>query len=100
MQRESSKSFFLGCLSYLFFCFGNSDYSTTSGGYWTAPPSEAPTTTKHIKPHNKRYSKVNVPVRVSAPLATTVVETAPPTLDANKRKQLPAWIREGKIFDY
>lgn len=78
--------------------FTSSEYTSSSGGYWTAPPTEAATTTKHIKPHNKRYSKVNVPVRVSAPLPPVAVETTTATLDANKRKQLPAWIREGITF--
>lgn len=59
----------------------SSDYSS---GYWTAAGSS-----KIIKPHNKRYSKVNVPVPVPPKQASVV-------LDAAKRKQLPAWIREGK----
>lgn len=58
-----------------------------SSGYWTAAGSS-----KVIKPHNKRYSKVNVPVPVS-PKQSVV-------LDAAKRKQLPAWIREGNSFLY
>ncbi|XP_025832810.1 arginine/serine-rich protein PNISR-like isoform X2 [Agrilus planipennis] len=58
----------------------SNDYTT---GYWTTSNAAK------IKPHNKRYSKVNVPrpAPVNAP--------EPVTLDANKRKQLPAWIREG-----
>lgn len=67
---------------------------SASGGYWTA--------NKQIKPHNRRYSKVNVPRPIQQQTSPTVaaelppvVPTAPPTLDANKRKQLPAWIREG-----
>lgn len=51
-----------------------------SGGYWPGPNSK-------LKPHNKRFSKVN-------PLRPSVVPE-PVTLDAAKRKQLPAWIREG-----
>lgn len=58
--------------------------SEYSGGYWTAAGSS-----KVIKPHNKRYSKVNVPVSVPP-------KQPPVILDAAKRKQLPAWIREGK----
>nr|XP_022908314.1 arginine/serine-rich protein PNISR-like isoform X3 [Onthophagus taurus] len=68
----------------------NYGYNTTSNyqsGYWTSSGGA-----KVIKPHNKRYSKVNVP--------TTVANTSVPppkvvNLDAAKRKQLPAWIREG-----
>lgn len=69
-------------------------------------------TQTEIKPHNKRYSKVNVPTKVTIitpPVSNTATVTsatetvevsaaAPvttPTIDANKRKQLPAWIREG-----
>ncbi|KAJ8918996.1 hypothetical protein NQ315_016900 [Exocentrus adspersus] len=71
----------------------NSDYNNTN--YWTGSNNH-----KHIKPHNKRYSKVNVPIRAAAPVPSVSVpmplETAaPPPLDAAKRKQLPAWIREG-----
>lgn len=55
-----------------------------TAGYWTAAG-----TNKVIKPHNKRFSKVNVPIQ---PKAATV------TLDAAKRKQLPAWIREGNFL--
>ncbi|KAK5649939.1 hypothetical protein RI129_000968 [Pyrocoelia pectoralis] len=58
-----------------------SDYT---GGYWTASGSK-------IKPHNKRYSKVNVSTR--PPASTPAID--PVMLDATKRKQLPAWIREG-----
>lgn len=80
------------------FVFLFSEYSTTNTGYWTGTSTES-AATKHIKPHNKRYSKVNVPVRVSTPLLPPVaIETATTTLDANKRKQLPAWIREGATF--
>lgn len=69
----------------------NNEYNNT--GYWTGSSNH-----KHIKPHNKRYSKVNVPIRTTAPIPPVPVplETPPaPTLDAAKRKQLPAWIREG-----
>lgn len=58
-------------------------------------------TQTEIKPHNKRYSKVNVPTKVTiiTPAAggdpPAIPEAAPPVLDTNKRKQLPAWIREG-----
>lgn len=58
-------------------------------------------TQTEIKPHNKRYSKVNVPTKVTiiTPAAggepPAISEAAPPVLDTNKRKQLPAWIREG-----
>lgn len=45
-----------------------------------------------MKPHNKRYSKVNIPTR--PPIATPTTPD-PVMLDATKRKQLPAWIREG-----
>ncbi|KAL3279106.1 hypothetical protein HHI36_016620 [Cryptolaemus montrouzieri] len=53
---------------------------------------------RQYKPHNRRYSKVNVPKSVTAipPVnipSTSDVETC--NLDASKRKQLPAWIREG-----
>lgn len=82
---------------FIIILFQYSEYSTASGGYWTGAPTEVVTATKHIKPHNKRYSKVNVPVRVSAPLPqVAAVENPTPSLDANKRKQLPAWIREGE----
>lgn len=68
-------------------------------------------TQTEIKPHNKRYSKVNVPTKVTIitpaagsgvpppviPEVPVVVPTTVPTLDANKRKQLPAWIREGLL---
>lgn len=57
------------------------DYTS---GYWTAGGSAK------IKPHNKRFSKVNPPRPPVIP--------EPVTLDAAKRKQLPAWIREGKIL--
>ncbi|KAK4883296.1 hypothetical protein RN001_006615 [Aquatica leii] len=56
-----------------------------SGGYWTSNANK-------IKPHNKRYSKVNVSARSTVPPAPTI---DPVMLDATKRKQLPAWIREG-----
>ncbi|KAF5280233.1 hypothetical protein FQA39_LY18093 [Lamprigera yunnana] len=59
--------------------------SEYSGGYWTANNSK-------IKPHNKRYSKVNVSPRSTIPPTPPV---DPVMLDATKRKQLPAWIREG-----
>lgn len=62
--------------------------SEFSIGCWTAAGSS-----KIIKPHNKRYSKVNVPVPVP-PKPSTVV------LDAAKRKQLPAWIREGHLDNF
>ncbi|XP_044262590.1 arginine/serine-rich protein PNISR-like [Tribolium madens] len=58
------------------------DYSS---GYWTSAGSS-----KQVKPHNRRFSKVNVP----RPVQPLINETQP-TLDATKRKQLPAWIREG-----
>lgn len=69
----------------------NNDYNNS--GYWTSSSNH-----KHIRPHNKRYSKVNVPIRAPAPVAPVAVPLdtpATPTLDAAKRKQLPAWIREG-----
>lgn len=72
---------------------GGGDFNNT--GYWTGTNNQ-----KHIKPHNKRYSKVNVPIRATAPIPAvpvTIETTAPPPLDAAKRKQLPAWIREGNI---
>lgn len=86
----------------------NNEFNNSHGGYWTASGANANANsnaaagagTKHIKPHNKRYSKVNVPVRVTVPLPPTPIAVVPPTsippLDAAKRKQLPAWIREGK----
>ncbi|KAG5882500.1 hypothetical protein JTB14_008473 [Gonioctena quinquepunctata] len=74
----------------------NKEYNNSN--YWSGSSSNH----KHIKPHNKRYSKVNVPIRATAPLPPTLPEietvssTPPaPSLDAAKRKQLPAWIREG-----
>ncbi|CAG9823171.1 unnamed protein product [Phaedon cochleariae] len=80
--------------------FGSYNTSSTNEGnhssYWTSSSGQ-----KHIKPHNKRYSKVNVPIRATAPLPPVVADPEPivvapmPSLDANKRKQLPAWIREG-----
>ncbi|XP_018576691.1 arginine/serine-rich protein PNISR isoform X2 [Anoplophora glabripennis] len=68
----------------------NTEYNNT--GYWTGSNNH-----KHIKPHNKRYSKVNVPIRTTAPIPPMPVplDTPAPALDAAKRKQLPAWIREG-----
>lgn len=60
---------------------GTNDYTT---GYWTSSNKQV------MKPHNRRFSKVNVP----RPVQPTVSEPQP-TLDAAKRKQLPAWIREG-----
>ncbi|KAK9731349.1 Arginine/serine-rich protein PNISR [Popillia japonica] len=63
-------------------CNDNGNYGEYSGNYWSSTGSS-----KVIKPHNKRYSKVNVP--------TTVSTSKPINLDAAKRKQLPAWIREG-----
>ncbi|XP_030765984.1 arginine/serine-rich protein PNISR [Sitophilus oryzae] len=101
------------------------DNAVSFKGYTTAPPPNNFTpgfwtgmgggkiTQTEIKPHNKRYSKVNVPTKVTIitpPASTPAVAPAPdimavpdpvpvpvptPTLDANKRKQLPAWIREG-----
>ncbi|KAF7268223.1 uncharacterized protein LOC143193579 isoform X2 [Rhynchophorus ferrugineus] len=82
-----------------------------SPGFWTGMGVGKVTQTE-IKPHNKRYSKVNVPTKVTIitpPVSNTSTVTsvteaiavpvaAPvttPTIDANKRKQLPAWIREG-----
>ncbi|KAJ8956514.1 hypothetical protein NQ318_019233 [Aromia moschata] len=41
----------------------NSDYGS---GYWTGSSGH-----KHIKPHNKRYSKVNVPIRDGRPCSTS-----------------------------
>ncbi|KAJ8985080.1 hypothetical protein NQ317_019764 [Molorchus minor] len=73
--------------------YGNSGSNNDYGsGYWTGSSN-----TKHIKPHNKRYSKVNVPIRAVGPVppAPVVIEPVVPTLDSAKRKQLPAWIREG-----
>ncbi|XP_023020972.2 uncharacterized protein isoform X4 [Leptinotarsa decemlineata] len=74
----------------------NKEYNNST--FWSGSSSSH----KHIKPHNKRYSKVNVPVRATVPLPSNIPpqETAPstpptPSLDAAKRKQLPAWIREG-----
>jgi arginine/serine-rich splicing factor 18 len=60
----------------------NNDYTS---GYWTSAGSS-----KQIKPHNRRFSKVNVPRPVQP-----IISDTQPALDANKRKQLPAWIREG-----
>lgn len=74
----------------------NSDTSV-SNNYWDSSGNA----NKHIKPHNKRYSKVNVPVRAPAvgmqPMAAVPVPDIPaaPILDSAKRKQLPAWIKEG-----
>lgn len=68
-------------MSYRYNSVPPNDYTS---GYWTAGGSSK------LKPHNKRFSKVNVP---RAP-----VVPEPVTLDAAKRKQLPAWIREGTIF--
>ncbi|XP_063912930.1 arginine/serine-rich protein PNISR-like isoform X2 [Zophobas morio] len=64
---------------------GNDNANFPGSGYWTSAGSS-----KQIKPHNRRFSKVNVPRPVQP-----VVTEAPPALDASKRKQLPAWIREG-----
>lgn len=64
--------------------------SEYSGGYWTAAGNS-----KIIKPHNKRYSKVNVPVQVPPKQQQQQQQAASVVLDAAKRKQLPAWIREG-----
>ncbi|CAH0553719.1 unnamed protein product [Brassicogethes aeneus] len=63
----------------------SNDYSPV---YWT--------NNRVIKPRNKRFSKINVPTAV-APIAPIETPQAgsPPTLDAAKRKSLPAWIREG-----
>lgn len=66
--------------------FASPTSSEYSGGYWTAAGSS-----KIIKPHNKRFSKVNVPVPIPSKQSTVV-------LDAAKRKQLPAWIREGWFY--
>ncbi|KAF5303504.1 hypothetical protein FQR65_LT08203 [Abscondita terminalis] len=67
----------------------SNNYSGTtneySGGYWTSNANK-------IKPHNKRYSKVNVSARSTAPPTPALDQVM---LDATKRKQLPAWIREG-----
>ncbi|XP_017772598.1 PREDICTED: arginine/serine-rich protein PNISR [Nicrophorus vespilloides] len=57
--------------------------SVGSPGYWT---SSGASSKAGVKPHNKRYSKVNLPLPPAK---------APITLDAAKRKQLPAWIRDG-----
>ncbi|XP_031332108.1 arginine/serine-rich protein PNISR-like isoform X2 [Photinus pyralis] len=62
----------------------NRSSSEYTGGYWTASGSKG-------KPHNKRYSKVNVSTRPT----TSSPSIDPVMLDATKRKQLPAWIREG-----
>lgn len=61
------------------------DYTS---GYWTSAGSS-----KQIKPHNRRFSKVNVPRPVQP-----IISESQPTLDATKRKQLPAWIREGEFL--
>lgn len=52
---------------------------------------------RNYKAHNRRYSKVNIP-KASTPSPVNiplVPESESNNLDANKRKQLPAWIREG-----
>lgn len=71
--------------------------NANSPHYWN---NTSASPTKHIKPHNKRYSKVNVPIRAPAPIAPSAIPVDTPpvsgtTLDTAKRKQLPAWIREG-----
>ncbi|XP_019754093.1 arginine/serine-rich protein PNISR isoform X2 [Dendroctonus ponderosae] len=88
----------------------NNDFSHPPA-FWTNMAVSKITQTE-IKPHNKRYSKVNVPTKVTiitpagavephlpppAVVAEEPVVPAPsvPVLDANRRKQLPAWIREG-----
>lgn len=65
--------------------FTNTTQNDYSSGYWSTGNSSKQ------KPHNKRYSKVNVPRQ--PPIAPEPPPTV--TLDAAKRKQLPAWIREG-----
>nr|CAH7719913.1 unnamed protein product [Callosobruchus chinensis] len=89
---------------------GSIDGSSTTSNYWTA--NSAAPSAKHIRPHNKRYSKVNVPIKAPAtippallneavrhhhraPAPPDITSSTMPVLDANKRKQLPAWIREG-----
>ncbi|XP_066138788.1 arginine/serine-rich protein PNISR-like isoform X1 [Euwallacea fornicatus] len=75
--------------------------------FWTGMAVGKITQTE-IKPHNKRYSKVNVPTKVTIitpaaggdtstaiPVTHEVPAVPPPLLDTNRRKQLPAWIREG-----
>ncbi|CAG9857074.1 unnamed protein product [Phyllotreta striolata] len=80
--------------------FGSANSEFNANPYWNNSSGSH----KHIKPHNKRYSKVNVPIRASAPLPPIAVPAEPappqpqqtsPTIDTAKRKQLPAWIREG-----
>lgn len=79
---------------------------TISAGYTTVKSNEfvgsysgqsAPNHSRSYKPHNRRYSKVNIPkTNTPSPVnipPNTEMETS--NLDANKRKQLPAWIREG-----
>nr|CAI5843617.1 unnamed protein product [Callosobruchus analis] len=89
---------------------GSIDGSSTTSNYWTA--NSAAPAAKHIRPHNKRYSKVNVPIKAPTPIPPAlmnepvrhhhrapappdITSSTMPVLDANKRKQLPAWIREG-----
>ncbi|XP_044762007.1 arginine/serine-rich protein PNISR [Coccinella septempunctata] len=83
--------------------------STTSTGYTSVKSSEfgssysgqsAPNHSRNYKPHNRRYSKVNIPkTNTTSPSPAVnipqISEIETSNLDANKRKQLPAWIREG-----
>ncbi|XP_065157873.1 arginine/serine-rich protein PNISR isoform X2 [Atheta coriaria] len=79
---------------------GNTGYWSGNGSPNARSSSAAP---RIMKPHNKRFSKVNIPLKTAPhpPHLTSSVNTiqpgeaSPPTIDANKRKQLPAWIREG-----
>lgn len=68
------------CDYLFFFSFPSTATNEYASGYWTGNSTK-------IKPHNKRYSKVNVPIQAPT--------HEPVALDAAKRKQLPAWIREG-----
>lgn len=66
--------------------------------YWTSAGHQQ----QQFRPHNKRYSKVNVPrmptqhvPQARSPVPPPIQQQILPPLDVNKRKQLPAWIREG-----
>ncbi|KAK9878829.1 hypothetical protein WA026_003664 [Henosepilachna vigintioctopunctata] len=76
----------------------NSGFSTSRNNeFGTGFSGHSSNHSRHYKPHNRRYSKINIPKPITpTPLSipvTSDIETS--NLDASKRKQLPAWIREG-----